>query len=114
VKQIDAVALTSDQRDALAELHRRLHSEFEVEAIVLYGSAARGEADEESDLDLLVLTKKPLGRTARHGITDLIFDVNLRYETNFSSLVIDRDNWENGPVSVLPIHAEILRDGIAV
>ncbi|MBI4574447.1 MAG: nucleotidyltransferase domain-containing protein [candidate division NC10 bacterium] len=82
--------------------------------MVLFGSAARGEADEESDLDLLILTKKPVTRPTRHQITDLIFDVNLRYGTNFSSLVVDRDNWERGVVSVLPIHEEILRDGVAV
>lgn len=114
VRHLDDVALAPYQRDALAELRQRLSVEFEIEGVVLFGSAVRGEADEESDLDLLILTKKPLTRPARHEITDLIFDVNLRHGTNFSSLVIDRDNWERGAASVLPIHDEIVRDGVPV
>ena len=114
MRQLKDVDLTLSQREALAELRHRLSTEFEVDGIVLFGSAARGEAGEESDLDLLIPTKKPLARLARHRITDLILDINLRHETNFSSLVIDRENWERGAASVLPIHDEILRDGVAV
>jgi predicted nucleotidyltransferase len=114
VRHLNDVALTPNQREVLAELRRRLSVEFEIEGVVLFGSAARGEADEESDLDLLILTKKPLTRPVRHQITDLIFEVNLRHGTNFSSLVIDRENWERGTASVLPIHDEIVRDGVPV
>ena len=114
MRHLSDVPLTLSQREALAELRRRLLTDFEVEGIVLFGSAARGEADDESDLDLLILTKKPLARATRHRITDLIFDINLRHGTKFSSLVIDRENWETGAASVLPIHDEILRDGVAV
>ncbi len=42
----------------------------------------------------------------------VVFEVNLTYGTNFSSLVIDRALWESGPISILPIHEEIQRDGI--
>ncbi len=114
MRQLNDVPLTLSQREALAELRRRLSAAFEVEGIVLFGSAARGEADEESDLDLLILTKKPLTRPARHQITDLICDINLEYGTTFSSLVVDRNTWETGAISALPIHDEILRDGIPV
>jgi len=114
VRHLNDVALAPNQREVLAELRRRLSVEFEIEGVVLFGSAARGEADEESDLDLLILTKKPLTRPVRHQITDLIFEVNLRHGTNFSSLVIDRENWERGTASVLPIHDEIVRDGVPV
>lgn len=106
--------LTPNEDQALGELRRRLIELFQTEAIVLFGSRARGEADGESDVDLLILTRDPLTRRERHRITDVIFEVNLHYDTNFSSLVIDRDSWERGPVSVLPIRDEILRDGILV
>lgn len=114
MRHLDDVTLAPYQRDALVELRQRLSVEFEIEGVVLFGSAVRGEADEESDLDLLILTKKPMTRPNRHQITDLIFDINLRHGTNLSSLVIDRETWERGVVSVLPIHDEILRDGVAL
>ena len=112
MKRLDDISLSSNQLQALAEVRRRLFHNFDVEAILLYGSVARGEADEESDLDLLVLTTRPLTRTARHRITDAVFEVNLHHGTNLSTLVVDRSAWEEGPVSVLPIRTEILKDGI--
>ncbi len=114
VKQLDNL-LSPNQRQALAEVRRRLlgDPDIEVEEIVLYGSVARGEADEESDLDLLVVTARPLSRTESHEkITHVVFEVNLRFDTNVSTLVVDRHEWETGLIAVLPIREEILRDGV--
>ena len=112
MKQLDDIALAPNQHQALDELRRKLFDKLDVEGLLLYGSVARGEADEESDIDLLVVTRQPLTRPARHQITDLVFEVNLRYDTNFSTLVVDREAWEIGPLSVLPLQKEILKDGI--
>jgi predicted nucleotidyltransferase len=112
VKRLEDVSLTSDQHQALGELRRRLFAEFNVTNLVLFGSVARGEADEESDLDLLIVTARPLTRPQRHEITDVVFEVNLRFGTNFSSLVVDRTSWETGAISVLPLRDEILQDGV--
>ena len=83
-------------------------------AITLYGSAARQEADQESDIDLLIVTELPLPRQVRHQITDIVFEINLRFDTNISTLVVDRKSWESGLFSVLPLHDEIIREGVAV
>lgn len=114
MKQLSDVTLSENQHKALISIQNQLHEKFEVDTIILYGSVARGTHDIESDLDLLILTPQPLARKVRHQITDLIFDVNLQYDTNFSSLVVDLNSWERGVVSVLPIHDEIMREGIAV
>jgi predicted nucleotidyltransferase len=110
---LDGIALTPNQAKALAELRQRLYDAFDIEALILYGSAARGEADEESDLDLLVVTPQPLpSRFARHEITDVVFEVNLRHGTNISSLVVDQEAWETGVFTVLLLRDEIVKDGI--
>jgi len=112
VKSLDELALKPNQRNALEEARQRLAAEFGVRDLVLFGSAARGQDDAESDLDLLVLVPRPFTRRWRHGITDAVFEVNLKYGTNLSTLVVERKVWEKGPYSVLPIHAEIAREGI--
>jgi predicted nucleotidyltransferase len=112
IKHLEHIHLTPSQGQGLTELLRRLYDQFHVVSVILYGSVARGEADEESDIDLLVLTAKPLSRLARHDITDVVFDVNLCYGTNFSTLVLDQHAWETGAVAVLPLKEAILQDGI--
>jgi predicted nucleotidyltransferase len=106
--------LKPKQIQALAVVRRKLLEKFPIEAIVLYGSAARGEAGAESDIDLLILTSWELSRSERHQITHLVFEVNLEYGTNLSTLVVDRAAWETGLFSVLPIRQQILEDGIPV
>ncbi len=103
------------ESQALSELKRTLFRSLDfVEKIVLFGSVARGEADDESDIDLLVLTTRLVSYKERHQITAIITDVNLDFETNFSSIVVDRSAWERGPISHLPIKTNIEREGVPV
>lgn len=114
MKQFEDIELTLVQSEALKELRQRLRSHFKIEALILFGSIVRGEADNESDIDLLVVTSEHLSRLQRHQITDTVFEINLQYGTNFSTLVVDRESWETGPISVLPIHSEIISQGVTV
>jgi predicted nucleotidyltransferase len=106
--------LSSLQKEALAELKTELIRRFDPEKLIIFGSTARGDFDDESDIDLLVITKWPYSRSERHQITDIVFEVNLKYGTNISSTVVDHQSWSYGPFSVLPIKHEIERDGIAI
>lgn len=112
MESFDRLALKPRVRVALFEIRQRLLGKLGIEEIQLFGSVARGDAGEESDIDLLVITEERLERKIRHEITGIIFEINLEYDTNFSTLVVDRESWDNGPFSVLPIHDEILREGI--
>jgi predicted nucleotidyltransferase len=112
MKTLDQINLTPNQQQALSELRERLSGSFEIVTMTLYGSVVRGEAEDESDLDLLIVTARSLPRPVRHQITDIVFEINLRCGTNFSTLVVDRVSWESGLFSVLPLHDEIVREGV--
>jgi uncharacterized protein len=112
MKSLDDTILTQKQTQALIEIRDRINEKFNIKNIILYGSIVRGDYDEESDIDLLIITSDLLPRRVRHEITDIVFDINLKYETNYSTLVVDNSSWRSGPYSILPIHDEIEKEGI--
>jgi len=112
MKTIENIKLKKNQNKAIGELKKRIIIKFDIKSIILFGSVARGESDEESDADLLIVTTKKLSRLERHKITDIVFEINLSYDTNFSTLVIDEDTWTSGFFSILSIYEEITMDGI--
>ncbi len=114
MKAIDQLKLTPNQRQGLCAIREKLFGAYEIEAISVFGSIARGDGDDESDVDLLIVTRVPLERTIRHQITDIVFEINLKYDTSFSTLVVDRASWESGLFSVLPIREEIIRDAVSI
>jgi len=109
---MNKMPLSRRESEGLRLIKAKITAAFPVVDFVLYGSAARGEADDESDVDLMIVVSEPISRFKRHEITDIVFDVNLEFGTNFSTLVVDKESWETGTLSVLPLKDEIMRDGI--
>ncbi len=96
---------------ALSQLKAKLIAAYPIARLVLFGSAGRGEMDEESDVDVLVLTQRPLTSGERNAVYDDVFAINLHYDTNMSVLVVDLHNWEVGPLSILPLREEVEQEG---
>ena len=112
MKVLDDLQLPESLRSALQAARERITAECRVDRMVLFGSVIRGESDEESDADLLVvLTERPTHQE-RDRITSLILDVNLEHDTNLSELIVDRETWDRGLPSALPVHTEIEEEGI--
>jgi len=111
-KGLTDLKLDSRVQAALEAVRDRLTARHPVDRIVLYGSVAWGRPDDESDVDLLIVLKDPPDHDIEDQISRVIFEINLEYETNLSELIVDRDTWERGVLSGMPIHEEIENRGI--
>jgi predicted nucleotidyltransferase len=114
MKTLAETRLEARERDALGEAVCILKRGFPVVRVVLFGSKARGEGHPESDLDLLVLTSRALGWRERGRLVDSLFEVELAYDVVLSPLIVAHSEWEEGPLSGVPLRAEVDRDGIPV
>jgi predicted nucleotidyltransferase len=112
MKRLKDLGLDDKLQAALQTARNQIAAEFAIDRIVLFGSVARGQADEESDVDLLVVLKDSPSHQERDLITSIILEINLEYDTNLSELIVDRQTWDTGLLSVLPIHQVIEEEGI--
>lgn len=80
--------------------------------IILYGSYARGDYDENSDIDLLVILKHihSPGKEADR-IVDAIYDINLKYNTLISIVPVSYEDYKN---INSPLLLNIIQEGVLV
>lgn len=110
----------NDQHEALAPL-RLLASPLDmltrvvqeevtgVRAVILFGSAARGEAHADSDLDLAVVAPEDWD-----GRADLADSVRHRLGSDCDVLHLTPEHFSEDAKAREPVVAEILRDGVAL
>lgn len=113
MQKIFSSLLTDKEKKAIQETVSQLHSNYPIKTILLYGSKAKGNSTAESDMDLLVLTGRKLNWKERNSMTDAIYDIQLKYDVVISLLVVPEDEWKSGKYSVLAIHDEIEKYGVA-
>lgn len=82
--------------------------------IILYGSRARGDAEEDSDYDLLILTDLESSLKQEELFLRALFPVELETGAVLTFLLYNRQTWNSPLCSMLPIHQNIDTDGIAL
>ena len=115
--------LSALEQTALAEYQSRLLKKFprRIRRIALFGSKARGDAESDSDLDVLVVLGDgqksrdgfyPLGLTdpAWREIVGMTFDLLMTYGVDISPTVMSEDEFEEQP----PLVQTILQEGVVL
>jgi len=105
--------LTSREKRALAEYLRRLEEEYgdTVIRVVLYGSKVRGDCDEESDLDLLIVLGSDDPRLLE-AVGQLSFPFQLDYGVALSDLVVGASRYDWMRSHEEPLFRNIRDEGV--
>ena len=81
-------------------------------SIILYGSVARDNASEESDIDIAILIKND-DEVMHDKMLDLVVDLNLEYNQLLAPALIRIDEFEKWR-GVLPYYKNIEKEGIVL
>ena len=93
------------------ELKRRLADALELIDFKVYGSKARGDDDEFSDMDVFIEVPLLDGKT-RDLISEIAWELSLENSIVISPLVFSVDETENSPLRASPILLNIKEEGI--
>ena len=108
----EIVTMTMDQIVQRCKTALEKHYGADLTGVILYGSAARYQANALSDIDLLVLLNKPFDYFIElRQIIDLLYPIQLESTHLISARPVLVDEFEAGAIQ---LYRNAKREGIAV
>jgi len=107
--------LQGRQGKALTEFRNRVMKKLgdRINAIIVYGSVTRGEAGEESDIDVLIVGRD---KEIRSKIMEIGYEIDYenRFETFITPVYYTKEEIEHRIKVGSPFIYEVLKDGVAL
>lgn len=88
-------------------------SQHHIVKVILFGSYARGDFKEDSDIDILILVDLKDFKECEEKIFDLTYDFNLEHDTEIMPIIQNVehfDYWKNAYM----FYRNISREGVAI
>jgi predicted nucleotidyltransferase len=95
------------------ELKKRLSRAVPLLDIRVFGSRARGDADEYSDMDVYIEVEHADNQTKR-AVHEIVWEVGFKHSLLISPLIFSRHDIEDSPLRASPIVRNIHDEGVKV
>lgn len=102
--------LSDYDRETARELRMRLAAEIPVRDLVVFGSRARGDAGDDSDLDVFIELEDVIP-SFRRRISDIAWEVGFARDRVISTIVATREQLA-GALGVSPLMRDIREHGV--
>jgi len=105
--------LKPNELEALRKLKETLARDFQLIELRLFGSKARGDADPESDIDVLIVVED-LDREIRKKVSALCCDLSIDYRVVIAPVLYSRAEFTSGRTQITPFYRNVEREGVPV
>lgn len=100
----------TDKRTILQQIKQSALSADPSAQIILFGSQARGDAHEESDWDVLVITDEEVTQEYKKRVRTNFYTLQLNLGISIGSLFVNKKKWRQP--TAMPVYLEIKKDGV--
>jgi predicted nucleotidyltransferase len=106
--------MTALERKILERFKSLLLKKLSVHKIVLFGSRARGDSAEYSDMDVLVVLNKIKSKADRDYVSECAWEAGFEHGIVIVPVVYTRDEWENSPERSSLLAIAIEKEGVPI
>jgi predicted nucleotidyltransferase len=113
-RTIGKKAMDAKDRDILNKLKNLLQEKVKLHQVILFGSRARGDAEPDSDMDVLVVLDEPRTREVREIVSDCAWEAGFDAGVVVVPIVVSRDHWENGHERASLLAKAVKEEGVPI
>ncbi|MCL5102865.1 MAG: nucleotidyltransferase domain-containing protein [Armatimonadetes bacterium] len=110
----EASNISPVDKQLMADLKRTVLERLPDATLLLYGSAARGEREPESDYDVLVLTSVSLTSEEHDAVECAIYALELEHEVVISTIYTTWEQWRLPLMTASPFHRNVEREAMTL
>jgi predicted nucleotidyltransferase len=94
------------------ELKTNISLKYEVDELKVFGSSARDDRREGSDIDIYILIPE-VTRQIEEDLFDIAYDLELKYDCLIDLIVFDKQALK-GKYTSAPIYEKVLSEGLSI
>ena len=101
-------------RQLLLDLKSIVESHVPGAEVILYGSAARGTRQPDSDYDVLIITPRKLSSREKEKLDAVVYHLELDREVVLSAMICAQEEWSRSIFGASPYRKNVVKDGIVL
>lgn len=104
--------ISNEDKRILNEFSRQVRRHFHGARIWAFGSRARGNATWDSDFDICIVLEH-VDADTNQRIRDIAWEIGFENERVITTIILDSEQFDKGPMSESTLVRNILQGGIA-
>lgn len=115
MKQLkDQTAINESDKLLLSKCKRVIENIDPLARIILYGSKARGEANKESDYDLVIVTEGEVSLLREDEHRKALFPIELETGAVLTVFLVEEKDWNSSLYAAMPFRQNVEREGVVL